>query len=299
LLAIFGNFVNRTLVLTHKYFGGTVPPVATHQGHMNLTPEDMATLDAMQAFPEKIMGSLDNYRFREGLAEMMNLARLGNKFLTDAEPWKLFKDDPERVKTILNISLQICANLAILCEPFLPFTAEKLLNMLNISKPAWSSAGTATILEAGHTIREPQLLFEKIEDDAIDRQVQKLLITRQQNDQPAGHIPFKAPISYDDFSKMDIRLATIIKAEKVAKTKKLIKLELDTGLDKRTVVSGIAGVYEPESLTGKKVLLLANLEPRTIKGITSHGMLLLAENREGNLAFIVPEKNFPEGSPVN
>jgi methionyl-tRNA synthetase len=299
LLAIFGNFINRTLVLTHKYFNGEVPAIASDESGNGLNADDLMTLQSLAAFPGKIMASLDNYRFREALAELMNLARLGNKYLTDSEPWKLFKDNPERVKTILNISLQLCANLAILAEPFLPFTADKLLTMLNTGKLPWVTAGTANLLPAGHIINESSLLFEKIEDEAIEKQIQKLLNTRHQNEKPVAQVPLKQPIAFDDFSRMDIRLATVIKAERVPKTKKLIKLELDTGLDKRTVVSGIAGVYEPESLTGKKVVLLANLEPKTIKGIQSHGMLLLAENQEGDLGFIIPEKDFPNGSPVN
>lgn len=299
LLAIFGNFVNRTLVLTQKYFEGRVPPVASKKSGNGLNSDDMATLEAMGAVPGKIMGSLDNYRFREALAELINLARLGNKYLTDAEPWKLFKSNPERVQTILNVSLQICASLAILSEPFLPFTAEKLLKMLNIDRPDWADAGTSGLLTAGHTLNEPSLLFEKIEDDQIEQQVQKLNNTRKQNEKPVVQLALKPPVAFEEFSRMDIRLATVLKAEKVAKTKKLIQLELDTGLDVRTVVSGIAGVYEPADLIGKKVVLLANLEPKSIRGIQSHGMLLLAENNEGDLGFIVPEKNFPDGSPVN
>jgi methionyl-tRNA synthetase len=299
LLAIFGNFVNRTLVLTHKYFDGKVPAIPANESLGGITPEDRQALGIMAEFPEKIMKSLDNYRFREALGELMNLARLGNKYLTDAEPWKIFKENPQRVQTILNISMQICANLTILCEPFLPFTAQKLQDMLRLGRLQWKLAGSSDLLKAGHEIASPELLFERIEDKEIDDQIQKLLKTRMENEQIQPQIPsLKPPINYEDFSRLDIRTATIISAEKVAKTKKLLKLELNTGLDTRTVVSGIAGYYEPENIIGKKVVLLANLEPKNIKGIISHGMILMAEKHDGDLSFIVPEKGFPDGEII-
>ncbi len=299
LLAIFGNFVNRTLVLTHKYFEGLVPALQGSSGAAVLTPEDESALEQVAGFPQKIMKSLDSYRFREALAELMNLARLGNRYLTDAEPWKLFKENPERVETILNISLQICASLAVLSEPFLPFTAARLQAMLNLRQADWHMAGHKALLQAGNRIEKPELLFERIDDDQITRQIDKLHQTRRNNEPISTHPPLKTPISYDEFAKLDMRTATIIAAEKVAKTKKLMKLELDTGLDKRTVVSGIAEVYDPASLVGKKVVLLANLEPRTIKGVESHGMLLMAENADGDLAFIVPEKEMENGCQIS
>ena len=299
LLAIFGNFVNRTLVLTHKYFEGQVPALHGSAGVADLTAEDESALEHLAAFPQKIMKSLDSYRFREALAELMNLARLGNKYLTDAEPWKVFKENPERVETILNISLQICASLAVLSEPFLPFTAARLQVMLNLCQADWQMAGNKNLLQAGHRIEKPSLLFERIDDDQINRQIDKLHQTRRDNEPATKQPPFKPPVSYDDFARLDMRTATIIAAEKVAKTKKLLKLELDTGLDKRTVVSGIAEVYDPASLVGKKVVLLANLEPRTIKGVESHGMLLMAENADGDLAFIAAEKELPNGCQIS
>lgn len=299
LLAIFGNFVNRTMVLTHKYFDGRVPAQTPDGSDTALTDHDRATLETMAGFPEKIMRSLDSYRFREALAELMNLARLGNKYLTDEEPWKVFRDNPERVQTIINISLQICGSLAILSAPFLPFTAEKLQQMLQMKDAGWHLAGRADILPAGHAIEKPVLLFERIEDQQIQQQVDKLLETRRSNTPESTLPPIKASISYEDFAGLDLRIATVIKAERVPKTKKLLKLDLDTGIDKRTVISGIAEAYEPDQLAGKKVVLLANLEPRNIRGVTSHGMLLLAEHPDGGFAFIVPEKDFPDGAPIS
>jgi methionyl-tRNA synthetase len=300
LLAIFGNFVNRTLVLTHKYFDGKVPAVEGPPDAGRLLESDQQTLEALAGFPGKIMNSLDHYRFREALGELMNLARLGNRYLTEAEPWKVFKEHPERVQTILNVSLQICANLAVLCEPFLPFTAEKLKKMLRLEQAGWAQAGQAGLLPPGHQIDTPSLLFDKIEDSQIEHQVKKLLDTRENNaagEQAAE--PLKPAIRFDDFSRLDIRVATVLAAEKVPKTKKLLKLQVDTGVDQRTLVSGIAGIYEPADIIGKRVIVLANLEPKTIKGIESHGMVLMAENAGGDLAFIAPEKDFPDGSTIS
>jgi methionyl-tRNA synthetase len=294
LLAIFGNFVNRSLVLTQKYFDGKVPAVDA------LTAEDQQTLEALAAFPGKISQSLESYRFREALGEFMNLARLGNKYLTDAEPWKIFKDDPLRVGTILNISLQICASLSILAEPFLPFTSVKLKDMLNLEGNRWSDAGKSQILSAGNDLKEPYLLFEKIEDSAIENQIHKLLKTKDNNAKPAAEAkPSKTAVSFEDFSKIDIRISTIVSAEKVAKTKKLLKLEVDTGMDRRVIVSGIAEYYSPEDIVGKKVVVLINLEPKEIKGILSHGMLLMAQDSQGALSFVQPEKAFENGSMIS
>ena len=293
LLAIFGNFVNRAMVLTQKYFEGIIPEAGL------LTDYDKEVLSSIAAFPPTIARSIDNFRFREALTEMMNLARLGNKYLTDTEPWKVFNSDPERVGTNLNIALQICANLAILAEPFLPFTAAKLLQMLNTGALPWSWAGRPDILVAGHKLNTPVLLFERIEDAAIEAQVQKLLATKQANAEAAAIVtPFKPEVSFDDFAKVDLRVGTIIAAERVVKTKKLLKLTIDTGTDKRTVVSGIAEYYKPESIIGKQVCLLVNLAPRSLKGIESQGMILMAENHDGKLCFLSPSEAFTNGSEV-
>ncbi|MDP4292633.1 MAG: methionine--tRNA ligase, partial [Bacteroidota bacterium] len=293
LLAIFGNFVNRTLVLTHKYFDGKVPEATGY------TATDEAVIKELPLFPERIAASLENYRFREALNEMMNLARMGNKYLTETEPWKIFKTDEERVKTILNLSLQICANLTILSEPFLPFSAAKLLKMLNLDAFVWENAGSASILQPGHQLNKPELLFERIEDTVIEAQVQKLLDTKKANEAAGKTVtPSKPVIEFDDFSKVDIRIGTIIAAEKVAKTKKLLKLTIDTGIDKRTVVSGIAEHYSPEEIIGQQVSILVNLAPRSLKGIESQGMILMAENEVGKLCFITPSIKFKNGSEV-
>ena len=293
LVAILGNFVNRALVLTQKFFEGKVPEIST------ITDQDSEALKAIAEFPSRISASIEQYRFREALAEMMNLARLGNKYLADSEPWKIFNNDPERVKTILNISLQICANLTIVMEPFLPFSAGKLLQMLNLKSLTWEHAGKADILKPGHQLGKAELLFDKIEDDAIAKQVQKLLDTKTANEESNIKLaPVKSNISYEDFAKLDIRIGTIITAEKVAKTQKLLKLTIDTGLDKRTVVSGIAEFYDPEKIIGQKVAILVNLEPRKIKGIDSQGMILMAENPKGELVFVMPSKEIESGSCV-
>ncbi len=293
LLAIFGNLVNRTMVLTHKYFEGSVPAAE------NLTDYDKSVLSEMAGYPEKIGWSIENYRFREALNEFMNLARLGNKYLTDTEPWKVFKTDPERVKTVLNVALQICANLAILCEPFMPFTSAKLNKMLNIQQEKWDKAGVAELLIPGHQLEEPSFLFEKIEDDAIDFQIQKLLNTKKSNEAESFKASSSKPVvEFDDFAKMDIRVGTILSAEKMPKTKKLLKLVIDTGIDKRTVVSGIGEYFLPEAIIGQQVAILVNLAPRNIKGTESQGMILMAENHDGELTFISPLKNFKNGTEI-
>jgi methionyl-tRNA synthetase len=293
LLAVFGNFVNRTMVLTHKYFEGKVPACGETDDY------DKQVIAEISRYPESIASSIENYRFREALSELMNLARLGNKYLTDTEPWKNFPANPARVATNLNIALQICANLSVLCEPFLPFTAKKLVNMLNVSPLKWNAAGSANLLAAGHSLNTPALLFEKIEDSVVEAQVKKLLDTKKANEaaqwQPS---PQKPAITFDDFTKLDLRVGTILAAEKVAKADKLLKLTIDTGLDKRTVVSGIAAHYSPEEIIGRKVTIIINLAPRSLKGIESQGMILMAENSEGKLCFVEPSDAFGNGSEI-
>lgn len=293
LLAIFGNFVNRTMVLTHKYFEGKVPACGETDDY------DKQVIAGIGRYPGSIASSIENYRFREALGELMNLARLGNKYLTDTEPWKNFPANTARVATNLNIALQICANLSVLGEPFLPFTAKKLVNMLNISPLKWNDAGSANLIAAGHTLNAPALLFEKIEDAVVEAQVKKLLDTKKANEaalwQPS---PQKPTITFDDFTKLDLRTGTIITAEKVAKADKLLKLTIDTGLDKRTVVSGIAAHYSPDDIIGRKVTILINLAPRSLKGIESQGMILMAENSEGKLCFVEPSEPFANGSEI-
>lgn len=294
LVAIFGNFVNRTIVLTHKYFEGKVPQRGT------LNELDIQTIEQIKQYPEKIGRSIEQYRFREALNELMNLARLGNKYLTENEPWKTIKTDAERTATVLNISLQICANLAILSEPFLPFTAEKLRGMLNQDKSFWYEAGNSELLEEGKQINPAQLLFEQIDDKQIEAQLEKLQQTKKANELASATVePQKANIEYDDFAKMDIRVGTILAAEKVAKTKKLLKLTIDTGIDKRTIVSGIAEYYSPEEIIGKQVSVLVNLAPKALKGIESQGMILMAENLDGSLSFISPEKPIKNGGTIS
>ncbi len=294
LLAVFGNFVNRTLVLTQQYFGGKVPEAGA------ISEEDKAAFEEIKQFPVRIGESLDKFRFREALNEMMNLARLGNKYLTDSEPWKIFKTDPDRVKTILNVSLQICANLSILSEPFLPFTANKLSDMLNLSGLSWGDAGSSQLLKAGDELNKPGYLFEKIDDKAIEAQIQKLLATKKANEENNTAVnPAKDNIEFDDFARLDIRVGTIIEAEKVPKTKKLLKLKIDTGIDKRTVVSGISEYYKPEDIIGQKVSILVNLQPRKLRGIESEGMILMAEdNSTGKLCFVAPTEDVNNGSEV-
>lgn len=293
LVAILGNFINRTLVLTHNYFGGVVPEAGV------LTPGDKATIDSMAQFPGRIESSIMNYRFREALSEMMNLARLGNKYLTDNEPWKIFKTDPDRVATILNISLQISAQLSIVGEPFLPFTSEKIRQMLDFPKKSWDDASKNEWLQAGHILNKPELIFDKIEDKQIEAQVQKLMDSKKANEAARNPLqPMKPLIEFDDFSKMDIRCGVILEAEKVAKTKKLMKLKIDTGIDVRTVVSGIAEFFEPSDVIGKKVSILVNLSPKNLKGIESQGMILMAENQDGKLFFVTPDEGTTKGATI-
>ncbi len=293
LVAILGNFVNRAIVLTHKYFNGKIP----QRGALSSFDEEV--IAETKKIGEAVTNSLEQFRFREGIKNAMDLARLGNKYLADTEPWKLIKTDEKRVETILNISLQICANLTILLEPFLPFSMEKMRGFLNFQEKDWALLGCDNLLKEGHQIENAGLLFDKIEDDQIQQQIDKLLNSKK-SAVPAQEVaPQKDPVSFDDFSKMDIRAATILEAEKVPKTKKLIKMLVDTGIDKRTIVSGIAGHYQPEELPGKRVCVLANLAPREIKGIVSQGMILLSENHDGRLFFVEPSKDAENGAEVN
>lgn len=293
LLAIFGNFVNRTVVLTHKYYNGVVPALG------ELTDVDKEVLEDISKYPSSIAQSIHNYRFREALGEMMNLARSGNKYLTETEPWKIVKTDPERVKTILNISLQICANLSILCEPFLPFTASRLTAMLNMPTYKWADAGQQ-LIEPGHRINPAELLFDRIEDETIDKQIKKLQDTKLQNEiNNRKAEPAKENIQFDNFSKLDIRIGTVVTAERIPKTKKLLKLTVDTGLDIRTIVSGIGEYYEADKIIGQRVSVIINLSPREIKGILSQGMILMAENLDKTLSFVIPEQAVSNGSTVS
>jgi len=293
LVAILGNFINRVVVLTHKYFNGKVPMC------MEILPEDQQVIDELAASPAKISASIENYRFREALGEVMNVARLGNKYLAETEPWKVIKTDEDRVRTILNISLQIAANIEILIEPFLPFTADKLMKMLNYGGHTWEAAGKVNLLHRGHQLNEPVLLFDKIEDEEVQAQIDKLNKSKADNTAASATVePAKENIQFEQFTAVDIRVATIIAAEKVEKTKKLLKLTLDTGIDQRTVVSGIAEYYKPEEIIGQQVSLIVNLAPREIKGILSQGMILMSENAEGKLAFVAPTQNHNNGSTI-
>ena len=294
LVAIYGNFVNRAVVLTHKFYGGHVPA----QGE--LSDYDKETIATLADFPKKIGDSIENYRFREGLANMMDLARLGNKYLAETEPWKVIKENPARVETIMNIALQIAANLAILSEPFLPFTAEKLRNQLGLNETTWAETGGADLLPVGTLIGESSLLFEKIEDDTIEKQVKKLQDSKRMNELENAKVPaLKETIQYDDFAKMDIRIGTILEAEKLPKSDKLLKFLVDDGFEKRTILSGIAKHFSPEEMIGKQVTFLANLAPRKMMGIESNGMILMAENRDGSLALLQPHKEVWNGGPVS
>jgi len=284
LVAILGNFVHRTHVLTWKYFEGKVPPAAEY------TKADLAVMEEIKAFPKKIADALETFHFREALAEMMNLARIGNKYLADNEPWKAFSINPKRVQTVLNISLQICANLSVVVRPFMPFTADKLCTLLNMPQLNWDSAGRSDMLHEGHQLAASFMLFDRIEDEQIEKQVEKLHKSINVNLQAASVNPQKAAISYEDFEKMDIRVGTIKAAEKVQGADKLLKLTVDTGIDVRTVVSGIAKFYEADKIIGQQVCLLVNLAPRKLRGIESQGMILMAEEADGKLTFVSPTK---------
>ena len=283
LVAIFGNFVNRALVLTHKYFEGKVPACG------ELTDYDRATIDEFKGVKATLSEALETFHFRAALAEAMKLARIGNKYLADTEPWKLAKTDMTRVETILNLALQMCANLAIAFEPFLPFSAEKLRNMLRIEKLGWDVLGNFDILKAGDAIEKPELLFEKIEDDVIQAQLDRLERIKQEN--IINNFKPKAigpQCTFDDFLKLDIRVGTVTACEKVKKADKLLCLKIDDGIKGRTIVSGIAKYYNPEDLVGKQVCFIANFPPRTFKGIESQGMILSAEDADGTLVVVGP-----------
>lgn len=291
LVAIFGNFINRVAVLTQKYYEGEVPAA----GVLNAT--DSETLQQLSELTKKIEQSLERYRFREAQQELMNIARLGNKYLADEEPWKLIKTDAERVKTVMYVALQVATALAITSEPFLPFTSEKLKNILQLGTTAWEQVkqNPTALLPTGHKIGVATLLFEKIEDAAIAKQLERLEKTKQANRQEAQAAaevtvaPQKELISYDDFAKMDIRIGTILSAEKMPKADKLLILKVDTGIDQRTIVSGIAQSFNPEEIIGKQVTVLANLAPRKLRGVESQGMILMVENAEGKYRFIAPD----------
>jgi len=294
LVAILGNFVNRTLVLTHKFYQGKVPAAGPW------TDLDQQVIKEMATFPERVGRSIETYRFREALAEMMNLARLGNKYLTDTEPWKLIKSDPERTATVLNLSLQICANLAVLCAPFLPFTADKMHRIMNLPAMGWRMAGRPDLLATGTQLEKPELLFEQIDDAAIEAQVNKLLETKRQNELNAWTpAAVKPTVAFDDFGKMDIRVGTVLECTKVPKADKLLQFKIEDGMGTRTIVSGIAKFYpEPEKLVGMQVCFIANFAPRKLKGVESQGMILSAEDKDGRLVLVTPSQLVTPGCNV-
>lgn len=293
LVGIFGNFINRVTVLTQKYYNGIVP----QPNEFELVDKDL--FHEMQQIPEKIGKNLDEFRFRDALTEMMNLARLGNKYLADEEPWKVIKDNPERVKTQMFCALQVAGALAYLCEPFLPFTSQKMKSGLNLGNKNWYEVLNTPPIPTGHQINEMPLLFSKIEDDVIEAQIKKLENTKINNQKTNPNAnPMKEQISFDDFTKIDLRTATILEAEKVEKADKLLKLKVDTGVDVRTVVSGIAESFSPEEIIGKQVMILLNLAPRKIRGIESQGMLLLTTKPDGKLSFVTPDEKVENGIEI-
>ncbi|WP_289030576.1 methionine--tRNA ligase [uncultured Algoriphagus sp.] len=294
LVAIYGNFINRAVVLTHKYFQGKVPSRA------ELTGYDQEVLDQLAEFPANIMSSMDRFRFREALGIMMDLARLGNKYLADTEPWKTIKTDEARTATILNIALNIASNLAIVSEPFLPFTAAKLFDIFHLEDANWTQAGKGDLLVEGQEIGQAGLLFEKIEDETVEKQVQKLLDAKKMNEATNAPVaPMKEIITYDDFAKLDMRVVTVLEAEKMPKSKKLLKLKVDTGIGQRTVLSGVSEHFEPEFLIGKQVTMLINLAPRKMMGIDSEGMILMAEDKDGKLKLLTPHEGTASGSTIS
>ena len=294
LVAIFGNFINRAAVLTHKYYEGKVPPIT------QLQPIDEQTLEAAKAIPAKIEAALDSFKFREGLNQMMELARIGNKYLAETEPWKVIKQDESRVSTIMHVSLQIAAAMTAFCEPFLPFTSIKLNDMLNLSQPQWEDGKGFDLLKTDDIIKTPSLLFEKIEDEVIDKQIQKLMDTKTTNESQENIqvTPTKEEMTFDDFMKMDLRVGQVMTAVKVEKSNKLIQMTVDTGMDERTILSGIAKHFSPEEMIGKKVVVLTNLAPRKIMGIESQGMLLFAENADGSLKSVTPFEEAENGATI-
>ena len=293
LVAIFGNFVNRAVVLTHKYFDGVIPAAG------ELTDYDRATIAEFKGVKETLSNNIEQFHFREALKDAMNLARIGNKYLADTEPWKLAKTDMKRVETIMNVSLQICANLAIAFEPFLPFTAEKLRAMLGMAEVDWNKLGQLDILADGAKIEKPVLLFEKIEDSVIQAQLDKLARIKQENIianfKPE---PVAKECTFDDFMKLDIRVGKVLECSKVKKADKLLQFKIDDGMGGRTIVSGIAKFYEPADLIGKEVCFIANFPPRKLKGIESQGMILSAEDADGRLVVIGPQGEVKPGVKV-
>ena len=293
LVAVYGNFVNRALQLTQKYYDGVVPACG------ELTEYDRQTLDEFKDVKAKVEELLDAFKFRDAQKEAMNLARIGNKYIADSEPWKVVKTDPERVKTIIYISLQLTANLAIAFEPFLPFSSERLRKMLNMESFEWNRLGRTDLLQAGHRLAKPELLFEKIEDDVIEAQVQKLLDTKKANEEANYKAkPIRENISFEDFQKLDIRVGTVLECTKVPKADKLLCFKIADGLENRTIVSGISKFYKPEELVGKQVCFIANLAPRKLKGIESQGMILSALNYDESLSVITVDREVKPGSEV-
>lgn len=293
LVAVYGNFVNRALVLTQKYFGGKVPPCG------ELTEQDKEIIAEFRDVKTKVEELLEKFRFRDAQKEAMNLARIGNKYLADSEPWKVFKTDPKRVETILNLSLQLVANLAIAFEPFLPFSSEKLRNMINMSDLKWDNLGQTDLLVAGHELNKPELLFEKIEDEVVEAQIKKLEETKKANE-AANYkaAPIRTDVDIEEFSKMDLRVGTVLECEKVPKADKLLRFLIDDGLEKRQILSGIAKYYKPEELLGKQVVFIANLPARKLRGLDSQGMILSAVNNDGSLSIITVDRPVKPGSEV-
>ena len=293
LVAVYGNFVNRALVLTQKYFGGKVPPCG------ELTEQDKEIIAEFRDVKTKVEELLEKFRFRDAQKEAMNLARIGNKYLADSEPWKVFKTDPKRVETILNLSLQLVANLAIAFEPFLPFSSEKLRSMINMPNLKWDNLGQTDLLAAGHELNKPELLFEKIEDEVVEAQIKKLEETKKANE-AANYkaAPIRADVDIEEFSKMDLRVGTVLECEKVPKADKLLRFLIDDGLEKRQILSGIAKYYKPEELLGKQVVFIANLPARKLRGLDSQGMILSAVNNDGSLSVITVDRPVKPGSEV-
>ena len=293
LVAVYGNFVNRALQLTKKYYDGIVPAAGT------LTEYDLETIREFRGVKEQVEKLIEEFRFRDAQKEAMNLARIGNKYLADSEPWKVIKTDPERVKTVINLSLQLVANLAIAFEPFLPFSSERLRGMLNVERPEWDRLGSTDLLPEGHQLNEPALLFEKIEDAVIEAQIQKLLDTKKANEAAAYKAnPVRQDIAFENFEKLDIRVGTVVECERVPKADKLLRFLIADGLENRTIVSGIAKHYNPEDLIGKQVCFIANLPPRKLRGIESQGMILSAENFDGGLSVLTVDREVKPGSEV-
>ena len=293
LVAILGNFVNRAMVLTFKYFDGIVPQAG------ELADVDSAAIAEIRQSVEALTAALDTFHFREALKEAMNIARIGNRYLQETEPWKVAKTDPERVKTILNVAIQICANIAIAFEPFLPFMSEKLLRMLNGDKISWDMLGCFDLVPAGAQLQQPELLFEKIEDDVIQAQLDRLAAIKEQNKLKAWQPePQAAPVDFDTFLKLDIRVGKVLECQAVPKADKLLRFLIDDGMGTRTIVSGIAKYYKPEDLVGKQVCFIANFPPRKLKGVESQGMILSAENPDGTLTVISPADTLAPGSKI-